>query len=332
MFYMFHNYNNIISLENLYKAWREFVRGKNDKKDVMEFSVKLSENIYQLHLDISNKNYTHGDYYAFKINDPKPRDIHKATVRDRLLHHAIYRIIYPFFDKKFVYDSYSCRLEKGTHKAMDRFRDFARKESLDHTKTCFVLKCDIRKFFASIDHKILITILREFIKDENIIWLLGRVTSSFSSVKESTGLPLGNLTSQLFANVYLNELDQFLKHEIKVRYYIRYADDFVILSRDKKYLKDLTILIGRFLFDKLKVELHPNKVFIKTFSSGVDFLGWVHFPKHRVLRTVTKKRMTKRICEKNMSSYLGLLSHGDTYKIKKELGLSDNEINLYFTA
>jgi len=154
-----HTYDNIISLENLLMAWKEFIVGKKSRKDVQEFQRNLMTNIISLHQDLKNRVYVHGGYYAFKISDPKPRDIRKATVRDRLLHHAIYRVLYPHFDSKFIHDSYSCRLEKGTHRAIDRFRDFHRKVSKNNTKTCWILKCDIRKFFANIDHKILKEIL-----------------------------------------------------------------------------------------------------------------------------------------------------------------------------
>src|SRR6266567_1213046 len=150
-----HTFEEIIGLENLLSAWKEFERGKKGRKDVQEFSMHLMDNIFSLHSELFNHTYKHGGYQAFKINDPKPRDIHKAKVRDRLLHHAIYRILYPFFDKTFIADSYSCRNEKGTHKAIKRFRTFANKVSKNNTKTCWILKCDIRKFFANIDHEIL---------------------------------------------------------------------------------------------------------------------------------------------------------------------------------
>lgn len=196
------------------------------------------DNIFSLHGDLTNHIYNHGGYQAFKINDPKPRDIHKASVRDRLLHHAIYRILYFFFDKTFIADSYSCRLNKGTHKAINRFLRYSYRVSKNNTKTCWVLKCDIRKFFANIDHKILIEILKEYISDEDSVKLLENIIESFSSAKEKNiGLPLGNLTSQLFVNIYMNKFDQFVKHKLKVKYYIRYADDFVILSNNKKYWK-----------------------------------------------------------------------------------------------
>ena len=314
-----HSFKDIISIDNLLEAWKEFVKGKRNKKDVQEFSLYLMDNILLLYEDLINHEYKHGGYQAFNIFDPKPRNIHKASVRDRLLHHAIYRILYPFFDKVFISDSFSCCIGKGTHKAINRFRRFAHKVSKNNTRTCWILKCDIKKFFASIDHKILLDILKSYILDKQIIYLLEEIIESFST-KPGIGLPLGNLTSQLLVNIYMNEFDQFVKHELKAKYYIRYADDFVILSDDKNWLENLVISINTFLNEKLKLKLHPNKVFIKTLASGVDFLGWVNFPDHRVLRTTTKRRMMKRIKELPVSvtinSYLGLLKHGNTNSLR----------------
>ena len=277
-----------------------------------------------LHEELRTKTYRHGPYEAFAINDPKPRNIHKATVRDRLLHHAIYRKLYHLFDRKFVYDSHSCRYYKGTHKALDRFNTFIGIVSQNNTHTCWVLKCDIRKFFASIDQQILIEIVKKHVSDQDIIWLIERVVSSFNSTAPDKGLPLGNLTSQLLVNVYMNEFDQFMKHKLKQKYYIRYADDFVILSRDRKWLEHILHHMSNFLWDELRLTLHPNKVSICTAASGVDFLGWVHSPDHRVLRTTTKQRMfrrTARLEEDNpiAQSYLGLLSHGNAKKLCQEV-------------
>ena len=278
------------------------------------------DNILALHNELKDKTYRHGGYQAFKINDPKPRDIHKASVRDRLVHHAIYRILYPHFDRMFIYDSYSCRIGKGTHRAINRFRDFSRKVSNNNTRTCWILKCDIKKFFASIDHEILKNILVKYIEDKNALWLLEQVIESFNSKdKISVGLPLGNLTSQLLVNVYMNEFDQFIKRKLKTKHYIRYADDFLIIHEDKNYLKNLIPKISEFLEKWLKLSLHPDKVFIKILNSGVDFLGWVNFPRNRVLRTATKRRMLKNLerepSEEIIASYLGLLSHGNMHKL-----------------
>jgi len=228
--------------------------------------------------------------------------------------------LYPFFDQTFSADSFSCRIDKATHKAIKRFRTFFLKVSKNDTRTCWVLKCDIRKFFEHIDHEILLSILARYIWDENIIKLLENIIHSFSA-GPGRGLPLGNLTSQLFVNIYMNEFDQWMKHHIKADCYIRYADDFVILSHDKAWLEELLPRIDSYLLEKLKLEVHPNKISIKTIFSGIDFLGWVHFPKHRVLRKTTERRMIRKLrvatAPETMASYLGLLKHGNTYKLKK---------------
>lgn len=195
--------------------------------------------------------------------------------------------------------------------------------SKNNTRTCWILKCDIKRFFENIDHEVLKNVLREYIGDENIMRLLSEVIGSFSSRRKGIGLPLGNLTSQLFVNIYMNEFDQFVKHKLKVRYYIRYADDFVILSKDRRRLGAFINPVREFLKNELKLELHSDKIFIKTIASGIDFLGWVHFPDHRVLRTATKRRMVKRVHEhpapETVNSYLGLLKHGSAYKLQSEI-------------
>jgi len=316
------NFEDLVSIDNLLCSWQEFVRGKRNKKDVQVFSFRLMDNILDLHHDLINHTYRYGGYQQFKIHDPKPRLIHKASVRDRLLHHAVYRILYPFFDKTFISDSFSCRDNKGTHKAINRFRQFSQKASKNNTKQCWILKCDIEKFFASIDQQILVEILKEHILDKDIINLLKEIIFSF----KPNGLPLGNLTSQLFANVYLNKFDHFAKHKLKAKYYIRYADDFVVLSQSREYLQKMVSLIKRFLQDKLKLQIHPDKILIKTLSSGVDFLGWVHFFDHRVLRSNAKKRMFTKLSKnkslETLNSYLGLLKYGNNYKIINNLDMN----------
>jgi len=252
-----HSYDTIISVENLLAAWKEIVRGKKGKRDVQEFQHSLMDNILALRMELKEGTYKHGGYHAFKISDPKPRDIHKATVRDRLVHHAIYRRLYPFFDRTFIADSYSCRKVKGTHKAMNRFREFAYKVSKNHTKTAWVLKCDIRKFFASIDQKILLGIVARHIPDARINALIAEVVGSFCSHRQNADLhttvpigtivcmckkdvPLGNLTSQLLVNVYMNEFDQFVKHTFKAKYYKRTAG----LDKESPTLQSYVGMLG----------------------------------------------------------------------------------------
>jgi RNA-directed DNA polymerase len=316
-------FEEIFSYPSLIKSWLEFRNGKKKKSDVGDFTLNLSKNIFDLTDSIAKGVYKHGGYKYVKIYEPKPRDIHVATVGDRIIHHAIYRAVYSHFDHFFTFDSYSCRLDKGTHRALARFKTFARQEGHNNTKTVWVLKGDIRKCFASIDHQVLKKIISRYINCPKIIQVIDTVVDSFSSGLAGKGIPLGNLTSQLFVNIYLNEFDQYVKRILKIQKYIRYADDFVIFSRDKKFLEDLIPKIKIFLAGTLKLELHPDKVFIKTVNSGVDFLGWVHFEKYRLLRDSTKNRMYQNIFPDTklevIYSYLGLLSYGDTFKIKQDM-------------
>jgi RNA-directed DNA polymerase len=312
-------------MENLLITWEKFLRGKRRKKDVILFQIKLGDNLAGLYRSLVNHTYKHGPYLEFNISDPKPRKIHKATVRDRVFHHLLHKELYPYFDKKFIYDSYSCRKEKGVHRALNRFKFFAGKVSKNNSRTCYALKCDIKKFFASVNHEALIKILRRHIKDQNIIDLLNKVVSSFYATGPGVGLPLGNLTSQLLANVYMHEFDMFIKQGLRVKYYIRYTDDFIILSDDRKYLVDLLPKIEEFLKIKLKLSLHKNKVYIKTHASGVDFLGWIHFSRYRQIRTSTKRKVIKKLKgypkPQTAISYRGLLEHGNTYKLRQKVGL-----------
>ncbi|MBI2797683.1 group II intron reverse transcriptase domain-containing protein [Candidatus Saccharibacteria bacterium] len=313
-------HHNIISTDNLLLAWKEFIVGKRSKPDVQVFARSLGDNILLLHDQLVEGDYKHSGYYEFAIFDPKPRQIHKAAVRDRVLNHAVYRVLYPFFDQTFIYDSYSCRKAKGTHAALQRFRQFAVQVSRNNTRTCWVLKCDIRKFFASINQNILLEVLSAYIPNPEVMRLLSQIVESFET-NPDRGLPLGNLTSQLFVNIYMNVFDQFIKHRLKVRCYLRYADDFVLLADDRDWLLAQIPLMQDFLQEKLDLTMHPQKISLQTFASGIDFLGWVNFPHHRVLRTRTKQRMLRRLgqssSEATMQSYLGLLSHGNSYEFQQ---------------
>jgi len=312
-------------MENLLETWKRFVRGKRHKNDVMKYEARLADNLVVLHGLLQKRTYAHSSYSAFNISDPKPRNIHKATVQDRLLHHLIYKELYPYFEQRFIFDSFSCRENKGTHRALDRFQLFARKVSKNNTNTCYILKCDIKKFFASVDHDILKSILRRHIADQEMLWLIDEIISSFQSTREGVGLPLGNLTSQLLVNVYMHEFDMFVKQELQVKYYIRYADDFAIMADNKEYLEELLPQLHIFLNERLKLHMHEHKVYIKTFATGVDFLGWIHFPHHRQIRTTTKRKIMKKLKwypkPETVSSYRGLLLHGNTYDLRKRANL-----------
>ena len=310
----------------MFLSWKEFKKGKIKKADVKHFQKDLIKNLLNLYYELKSKTYEHLTYHSFYIQDPKLRYIHKATVKDRVLHHAIFRILYPLFDKTFIFDSYSCRISKGTHRAVNRLNQFTRKVSQNYREPCFILKCDIRKFFDSIDHTILIQLIKKKIKEENVIWLIDKIIESHC-VLEGKGVPMGNIISQLFANIYMNELDQFIKHQLKIKYYIRYCDDFVIIDSNKKHLIGLILEINNYLLNNLKLSLHPDKITIRKYHQGVDFLGYVSFPYYRALRTRTKNRIFRKIKEnktkenfnQSLQSYLGILKHCNSYKVKKEI-------------
>ena len=225
-------YEEVVTLENLLEAWNDFVRGKRKREDVNHFALYLSDNLFNLLHDLKNELYVHGEYEEYVICDPKKRTIHKASVRDRVVHRLLYNLLYPYFDRRYIHDSYSCRVGKGTHKAHKRFRSFVNSMSKNYTQSCYVLnyvlKFDIKKCFESIDTEILKQILRSHIEDSKILTLTEKIINSFGN-----GLPLGNLTSQLFINIYFHELDYYVKQACKIKCYLRYADDIVIVSNSK---------------------------------------------------------------------------------------------------
>lgn len=320
-----HKYQEIVSLDNLLLAWQEFVKEKKKRADVRIYARALLYNIRSLHQDLTSFTYQHSSYEAFNITDPKPRSIHKATVRDRLLHRAIYRILYPIFDKTFIHDSYSCRTDKGTHKAFQQLIRFSRQVSNNYTQPCWAIKMDIKKFFDSIDHEILLTLLSKRIDDSGLMDLLEKIIRSFVHIP-GKGMPLGNLTSQLFANVYMDPLDKFVKHDLKAKYYLRYADDFLILSSDPEELLGFLVEINTFLKEELKLFIHPNKISLRQLEWGIDFVGYIARPHYQTARKKTLKRIYRKIKESNsetleraLPSYLGYISHASSYKAKEKI-------------
>jgi len=315
-------------------AWKEFKRGKMKKVDIAEYGFSLEANLFDLQKRLQTKTWTPDLYDSFYISDPKLRHIHKASVRDRVCNQALFRILYPIFEPIFIHDSYSCRNNKGTHKGVQRLDTFLRQSTQNHTRPVFALKCDIRRFFDSISHEILLNLIKKKVDDPEIIRVLELVVRSFE-IEANIGLPLGNVTSQLFTNVYLNELDQFVKHKLKEKYYLRYCDDFIILNTDKSRLESIVHDIEVFLKEKLQLSLHPSKVSIQNVNQGVDFLGYVVLPHYRVLRTSTKKRMFRNVqklkrahakdtisferLNASLNSYRGILSHCKGHKLNQTL-------------
>jgi len=300
------------------------------------FSRFLEENLFDLYELLKNKTYKHDGYQEFYVRDPKIRDIHKACVKDRVVHHLVSKVLEEIFEPTFFAHSYSCRKMKGTHKAIKAFVKLTRQASHNNSSKLFILKCDIRKFFASVNHNVLINLLSKKIVDPDFIWLLDVIIQSFNTKNhDGEGMPIGNLTSQLFANIYMDPLDKFIKNELKVKYYIRYADDFVLMSHNREILINFLEKIDDFLKNNLKLSLHPKKIEIRDYYLGTDFLGYVIFPKYIIPRTKTKKRIFRKLKKKadlirkgesdthtlneSVQSYLGYLSHCNSYKLAQEV-------------
>lgn len=265
--------------------------------------------------------YQHSGYTKFIVCDPKERIIHKATVRDRIMHQYIVSESHTITEKIFIHDSYSCRTGKGVHAGVSRLRHFVRSVTNNDTQIAYYLKCDIRKFFDRIDHDILLKQL-EKISDPIIFKIIKNIIDSFHT-EIGKGLPLGNVTSQLFANVYMNVFDHFLKHDKKIKYYVRYADDFIILHNDQLFLENLLSEMKIFLGRELQLELHPHKITLKKVSQGIDFLGYVIFPHYMIVRRKTKNRILRHMSlsgkPETLNSYRGFIKHASSYTLQRKL-------------
>lgn len=280
-------WKKLCSFKNVELAFRRARKHKTLKPYVFEFEKDLSLNLSLLQTELLLHCYRPRPLQTFIIRDPKTRKISKSDFRDRIIHHALCNIIEPLFEKSFIYDSYANRKRKGTLKAIKRFEFFSRKVSHNHTRKIYVLKADVRHYFETVDQAILLSILQKKIKDPRLLWLIKIILSNYHAAI-GKGMPLGNLTSQFFANVYLNELDRFVKQQLKAKYYLRYVDDFIIIHPSLKMLEEYQSKIDIFLREKLALELHPDKSKIILLSRGVEFLGFKKFLHHKLIK---KKNM-----------------------------------------
>jgi RNA-directed DNA polymerase len=294
-------YSKIYDKKNLILAWKKARKGKTKRKDVIEFEKDLRKNILKLHHELQEESYSPKPLENFILRDPKTRKISKSDFRDRIVHHALCNIIEPIFEKVFIYDSCANRTGKGNLFAIKRFEKFQRRVSNNGKQNGwfsinqiqgYCLKCDIKHYFQEINHEILLEIVKIKIKDEKAINLIIKILKNSNYQK---GMPLGNLTSQFFANVYLNELDYFVKHKLKIKYYIRYVDDFVILHKNKDQLEKWKLDIDKFLRENLQIELHSQKSRIILLSRGVDFVGFRNFYYFRLLRKRSIRKMKNQI-------------------------------------
>lgn len=343
-------YGRICEYEELYLSHLEARKGKRYRDDVLVFTDKLEENLIELQNELIWEKYHIGKYRPFYVREPKLRLVMALQYRDRVVQWAIYRQLYPYYDKTFIEDSYACRIDKGSHKAVDKLQYWLRQVSRKSGEW-YYLKLDISKYFYRVDHLVLLDILRRRIKDERLIRLLIKIINSEDTRfglpagispedcpeeqwLDDVGMPIGNLTSQLFANIYLNELDQMCKHDLRLHYYIRYMDDVIILSDSKAELWEIKAIIEEFLNLQLHLDLN-KKTAIRPCREGIEFVGYRVWATHRKLKKQTARRIirnVKRMCEEmekgNLSkeefdraaaSYKGVLEHCNSYGLRRRL-------------
>ncbi len=286
-------YDTLCSYDNLFLAYKKARKRKTTKSYVVEFEKNLKENLLLLRSELLLHCYNPKPLVNFTIHEPKTRKISKSDFRDRVVHHALCNIIEPIFEKSFIYDSYTNRIGKGTLKALQRFDFFKRKASRNHKEKCYIFKADIQKYFENVEHEILLSIIKKRISNKRIVWLIRKILANSSS--QGRGMPLGNLTSQFFANVYLNELDWFVKTKLKKKYYIRYVDDFVIFERDKGQLEFYKDEINIFLKNELNIWLHPDKSKILRLGHTINFLGFRVFYYHKLLKKSNIRKMKRKL-------------------------------------
>jgi retron-type reverse transcriptase len=336
-------YPDITDFENLYLAANKAQKGKRFRENVLRFNAQKEEELIRLQRELNDKTYQHGSYKTFYISAPKTRMISAAPYRDRVVHHALCNIIHPIFEKTFIQDSYANREGFGTHKALKRFTEFARSSE-------YILQCDIQKYFPSIDHEILKTIIRRKIKCRDTLWLIDSIIDNsneqypmneyfdgddlLTPLMRKKGLPIGNLTSQVFANLYLNGLDHFVKEELKCKKYLRYVDDFCLFSDSKEYLVDARLAIEDYLA-KIRLKIHPIKSQLFQTKIGPTFVGFRVLPNTIRVKSENLRRARRHIKEMQkdlqdgkittedvnafMQSWIAHLQHGNTWKLRQKI-------------
>ncbi len=282
-------YENIYSFENIYLAYIKARKSKRYREDVLEFTDNLEANLITIQNELIWKMYSPGRYREFVVYEPKRRIIQAPSFKDRVVHHALCNVIEPVFDKRFIYDSYACRKGKGTHAGVERTIYFLRKLAESSPRT-YCLKADISSYFPSIEHTVLKMLVRKKISCKDTLWLVDVIIDGGSD----KGIPIGALTSQLFANIYLNELDKFVKHDLRVEHYARYVDDFIILDHNKQRLWEYLNEIKEFLEDRLRLALN-HKTGIFPASRGIDFLGYRIWADKLLLRKTNIQRNKRRL-------------------------------------
>ena len=336
-------WQQVVSFDNLLAASYRALRGKRSRPDAAAFFMDLEHNLVHLQDRLASGSYQPETYRTFEIREPKRRLISVAPFGDRVVHHALVRVIEPWFERRFIHHSYACRRGKGQHRCLERFVPWARGSR-------YVLQCDVRRFFPSIDHEILKQQLARVIKDRRVLDLAERIIDGSNPQDEATvyfagddlftpwirrrGLPIGNLTSQFFANVYLDSLDHFVKERLRIRRYLRYCDDFALMGEDRQALWSARDRLGEHLA-ALRLKLHPRKSRVRRVGEGIEFLGFVVGQRSMRVRRSTVRRMRRRLrrlerslaageigldrVRQSLQSSLAHMAHGDTLTLRRAL-------------
>ena len=336
-------YPEITNFGNLLLAARKAQKGKRNQEVVSKFIYYLEVELEQMQNELESKTYQPGAYKTFEILEPRPRMISAAPYRDRVVHHALCNIVLPIFERTYIDDTYANRLGYGTHRALRRFTSFARSSR-------YVLQCDIKKYFPSIDHEILKTLLRRKIKCKDTLWLLDTIIDNsnpqipiteyfpgddfLTPLQRRRGLPVGNLTSQFFGNVYLNGFDHFIKEQLKGNKYVRYVDDFALFSNDREFLAEARLAMEEYLAS-LRLILHPAKSQLFETRHGANFLGFCILPDRIKVRTENLRRAKRRLkrlkteyiegkieleqISHSIRSWIAHLKHGDTWRLRTKI-------------
>lgn len=311
------------------KAYHKARKCKRYRPDVLEFEANHEDNLFQAIEVLKDGTYQPGEYRVFKVWEPKERIIMALPFFDRVIQHMIVNFIEPIFEKRFLFHSYACRKGKGVHEASKTLSKWLYELEVVQGKKIYAIKGDIHHYFQSVSHDILKAEIRRYISDKALLKILDRIIDHNGIFPPGVGIPVGNLTSQLFANVYLNKLDQFVKHELKVKYYVRYMDDFIILSEDPAELRRLLAIIEEFLRRELRLELNP-KTTILAAKNGINFVGYIHYKDHKKIRKDARRRLTKLLkafetgeveqeyFDRSIESRFGHMEHADTYNYIRE--------------
>lgn len=311
------------------KAYHKARKCKRYRPDVLEFEANREDNLFHAIEVLKDGTYQPGEYRVFKVWEPKERIIMALPFFDRVIQHMIVNFIEPIFEKRFLFHSYACRKGKGVHEASKTLSKWLYELEVVQGKKIYAIKGDIHHYFQSVSHDILKAEIRRYISDKALLKILDRIIDHNGIFPPGVGIPVGNLTSQLFANVYLNKLDQFVKHELKVKYYVRYMDDFIILSEDPAELRHLLAIIEEFLSRELRLELNP-KTTILAAKNGINFVGYIHYKDHKKIRKDARRRLTKLLkafetgeveqeyFDRSIESRFGHMEHADTYNYIRE--------------